>query len=227
MFDRMSGCTWIPVAATAALFALASCGGESTAPRNRLITGLANTAAPENTSPAGALRLLEWCWNQQDADRYCGLFPQEYRFAFSALDPYGNAYRDVPWTFEDESTFATHLFEGGHPTEPPATHVVFALDRDFLVQSDPRPGKDPRWHKYVRSSLDLQVLTPNGIKHITGFSGFYLARGDSASVPPCGGPADSLHWYVDRWEDDTVSAGGSQANPSKAFTLGALKALYR
>src|SRR5207247_9131445 len=146
------------------------------------------------------------------------------------LDPYGGPAGDA-WTREDEMAFATHLFVGGHPTEPPAIRISLRFDRNLLVRVDPRPGKNPDWHKLIRTSLSLVVVDSMKETTITGFGSFYLVRGDSAAVPaeiePFGYAPDSTHWYIDRWEDDTASSGGGRAMPTKSVTLGALKALYR
>ncbi|HEY3215597.1 MAG TPA: hypothetical protein VGK93_03805 [Candidatus Eisenbacteria bacterium] len=110
--------------------------------------------------------------------------------------------------------------------------ITLDLDRHFLVLGDPRPGKDPRWYKSIRTSVVLTVVAAGGQTHVTGFANFFLVRGDSAMVPPQlqerGLPRDSSRWYLERWEDETCgSFDGLRALPTKYTTWGMLKALYR
>src|SRR5436190_4077467 len=58
--------------------------------------------APLADSPRHALQLFNWCWDNRDYDHYRTLFTADYRFEFMADDSAGNAYRDVPWTRDDE-----------------------------------------------------------------------------------------------------------------------------
>ena len=234
--------------AVALLLTLAGAGCSSG--RFRLPTIPIASVAPEASSPGGALRLLEWCWNRLDLPRCRQLFTDDYRFLFSLLDPFGNAYRDNPWTREDELISATHLFQGGHATEPPASSITLTLDRNFRISNDPRPGKAGKWHKSIRTSVALQIVDPDKETVVTGFANFFLVRGDSAAIPrellDKGFGPDSTRWYIERWEDDTATnaPGGtsparadgapspaSQAPPSFSERLqvswGGLKAIYR
>ena len=188
--------------------------------------------APVPSTPQQAMRLLEWCWNNRDLSRYRELLAEDFQFVFSQLDPSGNPYRGLPWNREDELASIGHLFVGGNNTLSPADHILLVLDPNFRVRSDPRPGKHPKWHKTVRSGLVLDVRTQGGEQfHATGFSVFYLVRGDSASIPldlaGHGVRPDSTRWYLERWEDETAGSFGLQAFPTKTLTLGGLKALYR
>ena len=190
------------------------------------------SVSPGDATPELAVRSLEWSWNKKSAEVYRTLFTQDYQFAFSALDPYGDAYKITPWNRQDEMASSTHLFVGGSPIEPPAQAITLSLGAGLVVQDDPRPGMDPRRHKYVHTTVALTVLTASSETLITGFAGFYLVRGDSALVPDdiraLGYEADSTRWYIDRWEDDTATpAGTGRAMPTKSYTVGALKAIYR
>src|SRR5688572_19532114 len=78
--------------------------------------------APSVRTPGDALRFLEWSWNRRDIARYAEIVADDFRFTFSALDSYGDAYRDSPWTREDEIASIGHLFQV-------ATSITFALDR--------------------------------------------------------------------------------------------------
>jgi hypothetical protein len=202
---------------------------------------------PVPDSPANVLRLLEWAYNHRAISEYREIFTDDYRFAFSALDPQGNAYRDKPWTREDELASATHLFQGGHATEPPASSISLTLDRNFFIQNDLRPNKNNRMHKRIRTNVTLTIVTSTDQTQVTGAAIFYVTRGDSAAIPQelidRGFRPDSTRWYIERWEDDTVTntGGGSVAAAIKApraataapalaerrLSWGGLKNLYR
>ena len=175
---------------------------------------------PSADSPQTALRLLEQSWNQRDLPLYTTLLSDDFVFAFAALDPYGNAYRENPWTREDDLISTRNLFYGSADRAAPV-EITLTLDRNFIVQPDPRPGNDPRWHKFVRSGLTLSIVEADQVRRdVTGSTVFYVVRGDSAIIPPDlrerGITPDSTLWFVERWEDE--SAGGE---------IQAIKALYR
>ena len=186
------------------------------------------SVAPGDATPQETLRRFEWSWNQKSLAVYRTLFTQDLAFVCSALDP----SPAEPWTREDEVAFASHLFLGGSASEPAATSISLALDRNFAERADPRPGSDPRRSRLVRTSFSLTILHPDRETVMTGFESFYLVRGDAALVPddiiPLGFGPDSTHWYIERWEDDTSSPGGAaRTMPTKNYTLCDLKALYR
>jgi hypothetical protein len=179
---------------------------------------------PVPDSPSNLLRLLEWAYNNRAISEYRELFTDDYRFAYSALDKYGEPYRDTPWTREDEIISATKLFQGGDATQPAATSITLNLDRNFQVRNDARPGKTAKWHKSIRTSVALKILDANGAQtNVTGFANFFVVRGDSALIPPelvqKGFGPDSSRWYIERWEDDTAT-GTSAAGPALAQPAG-------
>src|SRR5262245_5322303 len=203
--------------------------------------------SPVPDSPANVLRLLEWCYKNRAIFEYRELFDNEYRFVFGVRDPDGNAYRDNPCTREDEVESTTHLFQGGDANQPAASSITIFLDKSFSVGDDPqRPG---RWHKLIRTSVQLRIVTDQQ-REVSGFANFFLVRGDSAVIPEelqqRGFKRDSTRWYILRHEDDTfqdqgaaAAAGASPvqavhgARPAKAtgwpfqVSWGALKHSYR
>src|SRR5262245_20308394 len=98
-------------------------------------------AAPVPTTAANLLRLFEWCYNNRAVAEYREIFTDDYRFAFSALDPAGEAYQDRPFTREGELISTTNLFRGGDADQPAATDISLILDNNFSEFRDPRPGK--------------------------------------------------------------------------------------
>jgi hypothetical protein len=173
-------------------------------------TGVSDPPPVPNT-PQNTLRLLEWAYNHKAIDEYRELFTADYRFVFSDLDSNGAAYRDVPWTRDDEIISTTKLFLGGDADQPAATDIRLTLDRNFQLSADGRPGKNAKWHKSINTQVILHILLSDGhVDDVTGTVKFFLVRGDSALIPddlPL--EADSLRWWIDRWEDQTAQGGGN------------------
>lgn len=211
-----------------------------------------STPAPTPDSPAAALRLFEWSYNNKAFSEYRELFTADFRFYFHPLDSAGAAYRDTAWTRDDELISTLHLFVGGSTSQPPARSIRLTLDRNFFVAPDPRIS-DPegRWHKNVRTEVVLNVQLGDGNAiDISGAANFYLVRGDSAMIPidliARGFRPDSSRWWIARWDDETaqgepapnLSLAGAErgvarrptplaAQPATSRTWGSLKKLYR
>jgi hypothetical protein len=202
-----------------------------------------STPPPVPDSPANILRLLEWAYNNRSIAEYREIFTADYRFAFSTLDPAGDAYRGDIWTREDEVISATHLFQGGSASEPAALSISLSLGGNLSPQNDNRPGKLDRMHKKISTTVNLVIVTPDKQTNVTGPVTFYLVRGDVALIPEelSFGP-DSTRWYIERWEDDTAGngPGGSASvaplSPARAMptplesvtaSWGQVKASYR
>lgn len=208
--------------------------------------------APVPASPAGVLWLFQWTYNNKAISRCGELFTADYHFYFSPLDSAGVAYRDVPWDRDDELISTTHLFVGGNLTQPPASTIQLALDRNFFVYPEPSIW-DPegRWHKSIRTQVFLSVRTVDGSAfEVSGTVDFHLVRGDSAMIPDDlvarGFRPDSSRWWISRWDDETAEleatpyrSGGREGvdvarqapilatQPISKRTWGALKVLYR
>jgi len=216
----------------------------------RILGSGISTPPPVPNSPATVLRLLEWCYDNRDAVAYRDLFTDDYRFAFSELDPDGNAYRDQPWTREDELASTTKLFLGGDANQPAASRISLDLDRNFVVLNDSR-GKPAPWHKSIRTSVALSIVAEGGQTNVTGSANFFVVRGDSALIPQelldRGFVPDPNRWYIERWEDETAQLApppaarslpapeteSQRARPAGSTTLpsrlswGGLKVIYR
>lgn len=198
------------------------------------LTGGISTPPPVPDTPSNALRLLEWCYNNRALAEYRELFTADYRFQFGALDKYGDAYKETPWTREDELTSATKLFQGSTDKQAAAS-ITLNLDPNFSVRNDPRPGTNDRWHRSIRTSHLLRIIDANQVQtDVTGFSLFFVVRGDSALIPQelvdRGFGPDSTRWYIDRWEDESAITPGSSLSPtgpSVASTRPAESLLWR
>jgi hypothetical protein len=198
---------------------------------------------PAADSPQAAVRRFAWCWASRSADAYGESFTADFRGIFAPDDSAGIPYRTTPWLLEDELACAQHLFVGGGAL-PPASGIDIAIDNVLLAQPDPRPGRDSRWHRTVRTHAALRVTVPGGggdaaITAVEGFALFYLVRGDSAAIPAQllarGFGPDSTRWWIERWEDETAgaaptgagAAGSRRVLPTSVSTWFALKVAYR
>jgi hypothetical protein len=184
--------------------------------------------APEPNSPTNVIKLFAWCWLNRDPSLYSEIFTDDYRFQFAPNDSAGNPYRDSPWIREYELSSAQHMFSGG-TDRPPASDIKITISGLLVAQPDPRPGKDPKWHRAVRTPVDLKItFDQNGtpeVNSVTGYALFFVVRGDSAIIPPeliaKGFGPDPTRWWIERWEDETAGATGSPAaaRPAGAAAL--------
>jgi hypothetical protein len=213
--------------AAAALVMLAGCARQHpTAP----------VAAPDPRpiadSPANAIRRFVWGWANRDTVAAAGGMTTDFVFMFAPPDSAGNAFRDRPWLVSDEGISDRHLFVGG-ADQPPASDIQIDVDKTLIPSPDPRPGHAWTWHQAIFTRVDLKVTvtaadgTPR-VTPITGMALFYVVRGDSA-LAQAGCPRDSMHWYIDYWEDKTMASGspGFGTLPTSNLSWGHLKALYR
>ncbi len=186
---------------------------------------------PSPSTPQGAVRLLQWCWNDMDTTRYREVFTDDFQFVFSLADSAGNQFWDDPFGREEMLLSARHLFAGGGSASSAAS-IVFTLDDNLFALDDSRPGKDSRWHKLVPTGLNLGIETLDLLDlHVTGAVTFFVVRGDSAAIPAdLGFAPDSARWYVERIEDGTLGSSLSAAvrspQPSANATWGRILALY-
>jgi hypothetical protein len=211
---------------------LPGCGKETA-------TAPAPPQPPVAGSPKNALLALQWAAEHRDFAVMRTLFADDFVFVFAAQDSAGNAYRDTPWTREDELAFWLHLFEGGS-TEPPADRITLDYTNTLTTFPSSRPGHHPTWHKEVRAEVNLRIQRGESSLEVRGPSMFFFVRGDSAAIPQElideGYLPDSTRWWIERWEDETISSAATfvlrgpapaTPNPTRAFTWGTIKVLYR
>jgi hypothetical protein len=188
---------------------------------------------PPPNSPVAVVRLLEWAWNERDTTAIRDVFTGDFEFVFADADSSGNDYRVTPWTYSDELIMSRRVFAGGSPTEPPAITCELTFDPTLVVSPDPRPGKDPGWHRQITTSFDLRCRTAGVDLLARGHATFFAVRGDSATPPPRDTgtyPMDSTRWLLERWEDAMPPAvvASAPAGPAEIQpTWGAVKARYR
>jgi hypothetical protein len=167
---------------------------------------------PTPNSPQNVIRLFEWVWKNRDISVYKEILTDDFRFIFALGDSAGNLFRDEPVTREMELNIARNLFVGGGSAAP-ATSITLALDPTLRALPDSRPGKNPRWHNEIVTSVDLSIKTEDGSEYrIQGNARFFVVRGDSAMIPKeLGFGPDSTRWYIDQWHDETLQGSAAMA----------------
>lgn len=202
-----------------------------------MFIGVPENLPPAANSPAGALRLFQYCWRNRDVNQYASMFTDDFCFKCSARDSAGSG-SGCDFGRGDELQMAEHLFEAGTATDPPASSIRFDYTSDLVATPDPRPGKDPGWHKQIRAQALLRIDVEDRSNEIKGPGLFYLVRGDSASIPPDlvvrGFAPDPNRWYIEAWQDETTPESGRPAAatpahplPTRNFTWCDLKTQYR
>jgi len=207
-----------------------------------ILTERVTSVAPSPTTPQNAVRLFEWCWKNRGVEEYKELFTEDYVFLSAGLDSAGNQTREIQARRDDELQTAENMFIGS-AERPPAEKIQLDFDRNLIPFPDTRAGKNPIWHKTVRTTVSLKVQIDQGnLVEVTGYALFFLVRGDSAAIPAelkaRGFKPDSLRWWIDRWEDETLAPEGLVAGPGAArpasgsatigmtMTMAELKRLY-
>lgn len=217
----------VRIPAPVALFVLALAGCAETH-----VTRPANLP-PRADTPQGVVKRFAWCWNNLDVTRYSGLFTDDFQFVFASGDSVGDLYRETVFGRDEMLACAQHLFVGGG-TRPAARSITLVIDAVLYPLDDSRPGKNPRWHQEVSTSVSLTVVTvTDSTYHICGNATFFAVRGDSAAIPAeLGLEPDSTRWYIERWEDYTLWGCGAAtrvASPqaSRSYSWGYLLHVYQ
>src|SRR5512143_2512281 len=197
------------LAALGAAFAATGCFDPF---RPDILTERVTTVAPSPNTPQNAVKLFEWCWVNRGVEEYKELFTADYVFQSAGVDSAGNPTRDVLTRRDDEVQTAENMFIGS-AERPPAAKITLNFDRNLIPFPDTRPGMNPTWHKTIRTSVDLKVDIGDGSTlEVTGYALFFLTRGDSAAIPSDlklkGFKPDSLRWWIDRWEPETLPSRG-------------------
>lgn len=192
-------------------------------------------AARSRGTPEQAVWLVGYDWNHRAAADYTQLLTDDFQFVFAP----GDTTWGLPgvWSRETEVATVLRMFD---PSAPSLTLTTLKLDfdRQLIPLPDPRPGKHPKWHRTVRTGVDLDAeVSVNGtVSHwrVVGSSLFFLVRGDSAAIPEDlasrGVVPDSTQWWIQRWEDETLPpAPGSilRTTPCRDLSLAQLKSLFR
>jgi len=181
---------------------------------------------PAASSPAEAVRRLEWSWRHRATAPYQDLFSADYRFVPAAAD----SGTPADWSRPDELAFAQNLFVDGTGSAPPAYSIALDLDPSLTDVPSPFPGEDGRWHRRIVTTFNAGIRVPSGDYRIVGRAAFTVVRGDSAKIPQAlvdiGYLPDSTRWWVERWEDQPQGLASSRATASRSWTIALLKTLY-
>jgi hypothetical protein len=194
------------------------------------------SAAPSPTTPQNAVKLFQWCWVNRGVQEYRELFTDDFTFQSFETDSAGNAPRQILTRRNDEVETANNMFVGS-AERPPADKITLNFDPNLVPFPDTRAGKNAKWHKTIRTSVDLRVkIDSDNEVDVTGYALFYLTRGDSAKIPADTGlHPDSLRWWIDRWDDETLTGNNvvsGRARPAAAQfviheTMAQLKQRYQ
>jgi len=206
------------IAALATLAAM-GCGTKTVAPPPP-------DAPPPANSPANVVTGYAWAINHRDVGVIEKRLTSDFQIVGAGTDTAGNQTR-VPW---DRAWFLAGL----DSMMAYAEQVTLVFDQNLIAFPDSRPGKSSTWHKQVRPSLVLKVRIDSGNTiEVTGNALFFLTRGDSALIPQeflnRGVKADSTTWWIDRYEDETLSGGGappSATDPTRNYTFTYLLELF-
>jgi hypothetical protein len=184
---------------------------------------------PLATSPIEAVRTVESAWKTRADGSLPHLYTEDFEFAFAPGDSAGNPYTNHCWQLEDEVLSSSNCFAN-------ASEITLSFQRNLVPLNDDRPGKNATWHKYILTHVDLRVILDRGngpeLNEVHGYAKFYLVRGDSAQLTAnemAAGGTDSTRWWVQRWEDETLSefAEAMRTNPTQNQTWGNIKNLFR
>jgi hypothetical protein len=196
--------------------------------------------APLNDTPANTIQRFVWAYENKKSIEYEQIFTEDFTFEFStATDPELAAQYAAGWLKLDEKTAANHLFGGfmddSTGYHPPASSIDLIFAK--TAPSDDTDGRDPDKFKVLATRVDgVFIVPPTGgqtedTRYVidNNLHRFFLVRGDAAASLAAGQPADSTHWYIWRWWDETgqVYAPASLRASSMNSSWGSVKATYR
>lgn len=178
---------------------------------------------PAASSATGAVEQFAWGFSHKDVDVVRGLLTDDFLFISAAADSAGNATRD---SLGGQNWFLAALAAMADSSST----MSFTVDRALLAFADTRPGKNPKWHRQVRTSVAIVIHGSGsmGTYDVGGNALFFVTRGDSAAIPQeqiaRGVKPDSTRWWLDRYEDETLSGTGVRfaSQPARQLTFGLL-----
>lgn len=221
------------------------------APALALMAGCSESPSepkPEPTPPwqVTILRLIEY-YEQKNDTEYERLFTCDFTFEFSAsADPTLAQQWHTGWFKGDETLAARHLFRGGTNLDGiymgPASSIDLLFAKTLPIGDPEAP--DTIRYKVLSTAVDALVTvpaTPPDVATVyyvvTNVSHrIHLVRGDAAGCLDADQPADSLHWYIWKWTDETAGVEAmtigtadpaARPAPSVPVTWGELKGVYR
>jgi hypothetical protein len=191
-----------------------------------------------NDTPAHAVQRFLQSYMGKQETIYTSLFTKDFVFDFSnTTDPTLVTQYVNGWVKNDEFQSATHLFHGVSPAGAPTLPAASSIQITFANMTPIGDGSstDQLTHQVLITRVDGSVAVPqSGSEPLTylitnNLNVFYLVRGDAATSLDAGQPADSSHWYVYRWQDQTGSAAAGRLGrwSTQQTTWAKIRALYR
>jgi hypothetical protein len=194
---------------------------------------------PSSDTPAGAIARLVWAYEGRKPQEFSDLLTGDFRFEFSpAKDPSLVDEWPEGWLKPDEVISARNLFQGGHDRQDqyvaPAERIALALTQTTPAADLEAP--DTVRFKVLVTGVELYAeIASGGPEPVPYFAPgnlhrLRLVRGDAGPDLAENQPADSAHWYIRSWSDETPPGGAvaiEGQSPGMNGTWGALKALYR
>ena len=195
---------------------------------------------PPKVYPQGTPEQLVQSFVESYEDRniaeYSKLFAGDFTFEFSnAADPNLVAHYASGWHRIDEITAASRLFHGGTNSDgvyqESASRITVGLP-DSIPEPDTTRGDSAYAYRIVHTPAILTVEVPGDIVYVIPAvppqpHWIYLVRGDFAAGLTPDQPADSAHWYIYHWKDESGPLKRFTTSMNSSSTWGRLKALYR
>jgi hypothetical protein len=195
---------------------------------------------PPNDTPQNTVVRFIAAYEAKKTAECQALFTGDFTFEFSnSADPALANRWSAGWFAKDESVYVKNLFQGGTNLDGVYQQLAARI-RLIFTHTQPTADTDsgdPTKFQVLSTAVDgIFVLPPTPPTTdstyfiITNNSHrFFLVRGDAAAGLKAAQPADSTHWYIWKWKDETVAyaAPATSGGATENATWGGLKAVYR
>ncbi len=210
-----------------------------------LAAGCSETTAPPPrppltyaaSTPEELIQSFVQAYENRNAVEYAKLFTGDFTFEFSnAADPSLVQKYSTGWFKADEMIAGTNLFQGGVNEDgvfqPAAVSIALSLG-NMVPGPDTTRGDSAYAYRMLHTTIDLSIEVPGDLVYHVGqgvpqFNRFFLVRGDFADSLDTDQPADTSHWYIRNWRDQSADLGKpSRALMNDQSAWGRIKGLYR
>jgi hypothetical protein len=215
---------------------LAACGTEPD-PTPQPPAGL----QPPNDTPQNTILRFIAAYEGGKTAEYRALFTGDFKFEFSnSSDPTLANRWPEGWPAADESISASNLHHGGTNLDGVYQQKATSIDLIFSMTQPvgDNEGRDQTKFQVLSTPMDGVFVMPaeppstEPIHYyiVNNSHRFYLVRGDAAVGLTATQPADSTHWYIWGWNDETTGSPGAPTawrGATIPATWGKVKGLYR